>query len=135
MQEAWSLCKLIKFMLGEWQKESETNEEWIEGFHDMWEAVKQHRGSLWSHPSLVKDCAESIARAGNVPMVAQVREVEQAMENEMKAMFVLAGANKAKHDDLRTHLQNLYTVGSNEYPSSTTELLSMVNNWKANRRA
>ena len=99
----------------------------------MWEAVKQHRGSLWRHPSLVQDCTESIARAGNVPMVAQVRQVEQAVENEMKAMFVLAGVNKAKHDDLRTHLQNLYTVGSNEYPSSTMELLSMMNNWKANR--
>ena len=55
MQDAWSLCKLKKFMLGEWQKESETNEDWLERFHGMWEAVKQHGGSIWSHPSLVRD--------------------------------------------------------------------------------
>lgn len=30
MKDAWSLCKLIKFVLGEWQKESETKEEWME---------------------------------------------------------------------------------------------------------
>lgn len=70
----------------------------------MWEAVKQRRGSIWSHPLLVQDHADSTAGAGNVPMVAQVRKVEQAVKNEMKAMFMLAGANKTKHDDLRMHL-------------------------------
>ena len=28
LQDAWSLCKLIKFMLSVWQAESETNEAW-----------------------------------------------------------------------------------------------------------
>ena len=133
MQDAWSLCKLIKFMLGEWQKESETNEEWLERFHGMWEAIKQHGGSLWSHPSLIQERSETIAGAGNVPTAGQVRQAEQAVESEMKAMFMLAGANRVKHEDLRTHLQNSYTVGRNEYPSNTTELLSMMNNWKATR--
>ncbi len=101
----------------------------------MWEAVKQHGGSIWSHPSLVQDRAQAIAGAGNVPTAAQTRQAEEAVENEMKAMFMLAGANKTRHEDLRTHLQNSYTVGRNEYPSNTTELLSMMNNWKANRSA
>ena len=49
----------------------------------------------------------------------------------MKAMFMLAGANIARHQDLRTHLENSYTIGRNEYPANTTELLSMMNNWKS----
>lgn len=55
---------------------------------------------------------------------------EQAVESEMKAMFMLARVNKDKHQDLRIHLQNSYTVRRNEHPSNTTELLSMMNNWK-----
>jgi hypothetical protein len=71
MQDAWSLCKLIKFMLGEWQKKSESNEDWLEHFHGMWEAVKQHGGSIWSHPSLIQDRAQDLAGAGNVPTADQ----------------------------------------------------------------
>lgn len=58
---------------------------------------------------------------------------EQAVESEMKAMFMLAGANKARHDDLRTQFQNSFTVGRNEYQTSKTELLSMMNNWMPKR--
>ncbi len=129
-QDAWSLCKLIKFMLGEYQKELETNEGWMERFHGMWEAVKQHGGSIWSHQSLIRDRAQDIAGAGNVPTQDQIRQAEEAVEHEMKAMFMLAGANKGRHSKLRTHLENSYTVGRNEYPANTTELLSMMNNWK-----
>ena len=131
MQDAWSLCKLIKFMLSEWQAESETNEAWMERFHGMWEAVKQHGGSLWSHPSLIQNRAQEIAGRGNIATDAQTREAVTVVENEMKAMFMLAGGNKAQHESLRTALQNSYTVGRNKYPAYTTELLSMMNNWKA----
>lgn len=53
MKDAWRLCKLIEFMLLEWQAKSETNKAWMKHFHGMWAAVKQHRGSFWSHPSLI----------------------------------------------------------------------------------
>jgi hypothetical protein len=59
-----------------------------------------------------------------------VSRAKQDVESEMKAMIMLAGTNKAKPEDLRTHLQNSYNVGRNEYPGNTTELLSMMNNWK-----
>ena len=29
MQDAWCLCKLIKFMLSEWQREGKSNKDWI----------------------------------------------------------------------------------------------------------
>lgn len=135
MQDAWSLCKLFKFMPGEWQKEAETNEEWMECFHGMWEAVKQHGGSLWSHPLLIQDRAQEIAGAVNIPTAAQLQQAEQAVENKMKTMFILTMANKAKHDDLRTHLQNSYMVGCDEYPMNTPELLSVMNNWKPKEAA
>lgn len=47
----------------------------------------------------------------------------------MKAMLMLAGANKARQDDLRMHLQNSYTAGHNEYQENKTELLTMMNKW------
>ena len=49
----------------------------------------------------------------------------------MKAMFVLARANRAQHENHHMHLENTYTAGCNEYPMCTMELLSMMNNWKA----
>jgi hypothetical protein len=64
-------------------------------------------------------------------ITAQEQQAEQDVENEMKAMLMLAGANKAKHENLRMHLQNSYTMGRNEYPGNMTELLSMTNNWMA----
>ena len=35
MHDAWSLCKLIKFMLSEWQREGEPNQDWMERFHSI----------------------------------------------------------------------------------------------------
>ena len=48
----------------------------------------------------------------------------------MKVMFMLAGTNRGRHKSLRTALKNSYTVSWNKYPAITTELLSMMNNWK-----
>lgn len=65
-----------------------------------------------------------------MPNPVQVLQAEQAVESKMKAVFMLAGANKTKHKDLRTPVQNYYVVGRNEYPVNTTKLLSMMNEWK-----
>jgi hypothetical protein len=93
------MCKLIKFMLGKYQ-ESETNEEWMEQFHRLWEAIKQHSGSHWTHPLLIQDRAQQIAGTGNMPNPLQFQQAESAIESEMKTMFMLARANKARHEDL-----------------------------------
>lgn len=80
LQGVWSLCKLIKLMLREWQKDVETNEEWMEQFHGMWEAVKQHGGSLWSHLLLVQDRVEEISQSENIPTAAKIPQAEQAVK-------------------------------------------------------
>ncbi len=92
----------------------------------MCEAVKLHGGSFWSHPLLIHDRAQETARAGNVQMAGQIQQAEETVESEMKVMFMLVGANSAKHEGLRMRLQNSYTMGCNEYPANTTKLLPMI---------
>jgi hypothetical protein len=92
----------------------------MEHFHSMWEAVKQHGGCLWSHPSLIGDRAQEISGKGNVPTDVQTREAKTMVENEMRAMFMLARGKKWQHESLRTAQQNSYMVGCNEYPTNTT---------------
>ena len=63
-------------------------------------------------------------------MANHCQQAEEAVENEVKASFMLAQVNKARHQNLCNHLENSFTVGHNEYPSNKMELLSMMNNWK-----
>lgn len=91
----------------------------MERFHWMWEAMKQHRESLWSHPSLIRDQVQELADARNVPITNHHWQAEEAVESEMKAMFMLARENKARHQNLCNNLKSPFTVGSNKYPSNT----------------
>ena len=127
MQDAWSLCKLVKFMLSEWQKEDETNEDWMEDSTGCGRLLTNMEAACGAIQPLIKDKASEIIGEGNVPTPNYKRHTEEAVKVEMKTMFMLAGANKACHKNLCTHVQNSYTVGRNKYPSNTTKLLSMMN--------
>lgn len=60
---------------------------------------------------MIHNRAHEIAGAGNVLTADQLRQGEEIVGAKMKTMFMLVGANRAKHEDLRMHLQNSYTVG------------------------
>lgn len=97
--------------LSEWQKEGETDEQQIKRFHGMWEAVKQHGSSLWSNTLLIKDRTAVIAEDRNIPIADQIQQAEEFLKTEIKAIFMLAGANKSQHENWCTHLQDAFTVG------------------------
>lgn len=100
--------------LSEWQREGEANEQQIKMFHRIWEAVKQHGSSLWSNPLLIKDRTAVIAEDRNIPIADQIQQAEEFLKTEIKAIFMLAGANKSQHDTWCTHLQDAFTVGRDE---------------------
>ena len=49
-----------------------------------------------SHPALMQERAHKIARASKIPMPAQVRQTDWAVESKIQVMLMLARAYKAK---------------------------------------
>lgn len=60
----------------------------------MYEAIKQHYGSIWSHPALIQERSQDLAGTGNVLNATLHRQAEEAIESKMRAMFMLDGTNK-----------------------------------------
>ena len=130
LQDIWSMCQQIKLLVTEYQKSNESNESYLERFHGMWEALRQQGGSLTNHPGLVRDRAQNIAGIGNHVTQAHTDEAQAQVDEEMKAAFMLSGANLERHKRLKRHLEDSFTMGRNEYPTNTTALLSMMNNFR-----
>jgi hypothetical protein len=51
--------------------------------------------------------------------------------NRLKADLGLHGADNSKHKSLKDSLKNLYSCGRDEYPASTTHLLTLLENFRA----
>ncbi len=130
MQDVWSLCQQIKLLVVSYQENNETNEKYFERFNGMWEALIQQGGNLTAHPGLTRDRAQEIAGAGNAVTQAHMDEAQAQLDEEMKAAFMLSGANSRRHKKLKRHLEDAFTMGRNEYPANTTALLSMMNSFR-----
>ena len=113
----------IKLLVTEYQKVNESNESYFERFHGMWEALIQQGGSLTHHPGLVQDRAQGIVGHGNAVLQRHIDEPQSQVYEEMKAAFMLSGANLDRHRKLKRHLEDSFTMGRNEYPPNTTALL------------
>jgi hypothetical protein len=58
-----------------------------------------------------------------------------AVENKVKACFMLSGANNSRHKELKQECENAYTMGRDEFPANTTNLLSKMNTYRAQQAA
>jgi hypothetical protein len=130
LQDIWSMCQQIKLLITEYQKTNESNKSYFERFHGMWEALRQQGGSLTNHTGLVCDQAQVIAGIGMAVTQAQIDDAQAHEDEEMKAAFMLSGVNLERHKKLKRHLEDSFIMGRNEYPTSTTALLSMMNNFR-----
>jgi hypothetical protein len=112
-----------------------TNEKYKETFDALWETHKQQGGNIAHHPGLIASVAERLADAANRPAADRPHPDDTAMakayvEERMKACFMLLGAQKSRHNDLKLYLENSFTMGRDEFPLNTTELLSLLNNFR-----
>jgi hypothetical protein len=132
----YTMVQMIKMLCLYVQKADESNEEYKECFDSLWEALEQQGGCLSHQPGLINARAIAIAeedgRDANNILPADRATATQQIREEVKACFMLSGANNSRHQDLKNHLENKYAVKrENGYPDNTAELLQLMNNFRA----
>lgn len=132
-QPVYSMCQLIKILVTERQNFNGSNEDYKERFEGLWEAVDKQGGSLWYQEGMITARANQIgADAFRLqPNPADIAQAKEEMKNEFKACFMLSGGNNSRHKDLKEDLENRFTLKKDDYPKNTTQLLSMMNNYRA----
>ena len=132
----YTMVQMIKMLCLYVQKSDESNEEYKECFDSLWNALEQQGGCLSHQPGLIEaraiEIAEDDGRGANNLLDANTEEAKVQVREEVKASFMLSGANNGKHQDLKNHLENKYAVKQeNGYPDNTVELLQLMNNFRA----
>eukprot|EP00956_Cyclotella_meneghiniana_P042120 scaffold248363_cov77-Cyclotella_meneghiniana.AAC.3 len=117
-------------------QQNETNEQYKEEFESIWEIVEQFGGSLTNHPELIERRAAEIAALDEPPRdVGEVDDDDREMAateiaNEIKASFMLSGAQERRYGGLKLQLENDYTLGNDRYPKDTEGVLGLMNNYR-----
>ena len=113
------------------------NEKYKESFEGMWDAIEQQDGCLTKHPGLITvrslKIVEEKGRA-DIPVDDNIVLVTTQIQEEVKAAFMLSGAHNMRHKSLKNHLDNYSVLGNNKFPQNTMECLSMMNNFRGEKR-
>eukprot|EP00956_Cyclotella_meneghiniana_P000563 scaffold626_cov49-Cyclotella_meneghiniana.AAC.1 len=114
----------------------ESNEAYKERFESVWEVVEQFGGSMTEHPELIEKRAIELAALDDPPRDrGEVDEDDRDMARaelaaELKAAFMLSGANDRKYGGLKLQLENDYTLGNDRYPRDVEAVLGLLNNYR-----
>ena len=132
----YTMVQMIKMLCLYVQNHDETNEDYKECFDSLWNALEQQGGCLTHQPGLITaraiEIAEEDGRAANNVLAADRVTATQQVGEQLKASFMLSGANNGKHQELKNHLENKYAVKQEDgYPDNTVELLQLMNNFRA----
>ena len=131
-EPVYSMVQLLKAFCLLKQEYHETNEKYKERFDGLFDSVIQQGGCMTHHPGLINARAEEIAFAANRPDGPEDDDIAAAtaeVAEEIKASFLLSGANNSRHENLKNFLEDQYTNGvQNNYPRSTADVLQRLNN-------
>ena len=111
-----------------------SNEKYKEFFERLWDAHIQQGGNITRHPGLIDTKAARIRDLTGCPVADRPHEdnataAELSMQERMKACFMLSGADKDCHTSIKNHCEDMYTMGCDEYPGNTMDLLLKMNNF------
>jgi hypothetical protein len=108
-----------------------SNKQYKEVFEGLWDALVQQVRSIAHHLGLIDAEAQAIAGAGNVPNGNDIAAATVAVANKVKVCFMLSGVDNSHHKELKQACGNAYTMGRDELPANTTDLLSKMNTYRA----
>jgi hypothetical protein len=131
----YTLIQMIKMLCLYVQKAAESNEDYKECFDSLWNALEQQGGSLTHQPGLIRARAIKIAtedgRDENELTEADNNAAKTQIAEQIKASFMLSGANNGRHQHLKNHLENKYAIMQEDgYPDNTVELVQLMNNFQ-----
>jgi len=134
----YALMQAMKKLIYFYQKPSVSNEQYKEEFEALWDAVGKFGGSMSNHPTLINAVTNDIAKrnlhvdvnGAAQPVQNDIDQATLAVENRMKACLMLGGAHNERFGELKSHLENQYIMGVDQYPDTTEGLLGMMNNFR-----
>ena len=130
-QPIYALVQAIKMLCTHMQKGGESNEKYKERLEALFNIIEQFGGSLTAHPVLIERRAQELAGEGNLIDADDRAEAAIQIEAEVKAAFLLSGANDRKYGALKVHLENTYSLGDDRYPRDVEQALGQLNNFRA----
>jgi hypothetical protein len=131
-EPTYSMVQLIKMIVNLTQ-ENMSNERYKEVFEGLWDAHIRQGGNLGHQPGLIDAEAQALAGPDTVPTPDEIAMATTNVGNKIKACFMLSGADINRHKDLKEVCKNAYTMGRDEFPANTTDLLCRMNTYQASQ--
>ena len=110
----------------------------MEVFNGLWNAHIQQGKYIMYNPALIQTEATKIADSvggltADRPHHNDIATTELAVQEHMKACFMLSGPDRERCTCLKDYSNDSYPMGHNEYPINTADLLLKMNNLPAGR--
>ena len=135
-QDVYAMVQAMKAMHTAMQDHKEFNEDWKKKLESMITIVEQFGGSVSNHPGLVNQRALEIAvangRNANTINEGDVARAREMIDEEIKAAYMISGANNSKFKELKNSLENDYIKGQDNYPRDMEQALGMLNHFRPN---
>lgn len=134
-QPVHALVQSMK-VLATFMQHGESNEHYKERFESIWEIMEQFERNLTDHLQLIEKRAIELAAMDNPPRDGgEVDDNDRDMARveiagEIKAAFMLSGAQDRRYSGLKLQLENEYTLGEDRYPKDTKATLGLLNNYR-----
>ncbi len=135
-QPLYGVVQLIKKLAVEYQGPNTSDAKYAEQFEGIWDSIVEQGGCLTHSPERVAERAlEIVARNGraNNPDADNTAQATTEIDEEIKTMWMLSGANNEAHQPLKNFLENSFTAGQDLYPKTIGDLLSMMQCWRIDK--
>jgi hypothetical protein len=117
------------------QGPKETNANYMLKFKNTIEVIKHYGGNIGEDKALVLEELKTQLKTSSQDVLdkASLKEIETAMEmakRKAHAITFLKQADKSRYRMLITELENHFTRGTDQYPTSVTETYNLLVNYK-----
>ena len=113
------------------QTQNETNASYMTRFKDSIAVIEHYGGSIGDDEALVEEETKRLlARTKTKPDQAQLDACTARAKNKAHAIAFLRRADLTRYSALLTDLENQYTRGTDQYPTTVTDTYNLLVNYK-----
>ena len=117
------------------QGTDETNNEHYEKFNNLVSVVDSYGGLLGHESILISDDEEfSNLSQNDQKQKANIDAANARNKEKFLSFCLIAKADPVRYGDLKTNLENEYTKGNNQYPTTLTKALQLLTNYKSDKK-
>lgn len=130
-----SVLVTLQTLFKRYQFRHETLEDYRTKFEATVEVIK-HVGVDFAKclTKLTNDVLTADNLSRNTATQDQISEAETKAYEKFLAVMFIKGADKARYESIMTHYENMYSNGTDQYPTSVTEAYNRLINWKRDNK-